>query len=217
MSWQSYLTSQIQLILWTEGTKYYSQACHLVRPHQSFHLYTNTSIEHLRNNSTTFTKRLNFLWFLNLVFYIVFYFYFYYSYIINSTITILLSFFWPSLLSLLLLGYNLLFSLSTMLYASSHPLLPMASPPPPSSHNLSPHYHSLLHTHHLLTSLLYQLYTTPASCNHWHKHPALQQQKYIQTHTRATKPSIPHISSPIHPPLFPLYLFRQPLTIPQNL
>jgi hypothetical protein len=30
----------------------------------------------------------------------------------------------------------------------------------PSSANLSPHYSSLLHTHHMLTNPLYQLYTT---------------------------------------------------------
>jgi hypothetical protein len=75
MSWQNYLTSQLQLILWTDGTKYYSQVSHLVRPHQSFCLYANTRIGHLRNNSRTFTKRLNFLWFLNLVFKIVFLFF----------------------------------------------------------------------------------------------------------------------------------------------
>jgi hypothetical protein len=35
----------------------------------------------------------------------------------------------------------------------------LSSPPPPIHHNLSPHYPSLLHIHHPLTSLLYQLYT----------------------------------------------------------
>jgi hypothetical protein len=34
----SYLSSQLQLTLWTEGTKYYAQASHLVRPHQSTYL-----------------------------------------------------------------------------------------------------------------------------------------------------------------------------------
>jgi hypothetical protein len=34
-----------------------------------------------------------------------------------------------------------------------------------SSPTLSPHYPSLLHTHQLLTSPLYQLYTTPVPCN----------------------------------------------------
>jgi hypothetical protein len=33
------------------------------------------------------------------------------------------------------------------------------------SPNLSPDYHSLLHSHHLLTNLLYQLYTAPTPCN----------------------------------------------------
>jgi hypothetical protein len=77
MNWQSHLTSQFQLIFWTEGTKYYSKASHLVRPHQSFHLYTNTRTRHLRNNSRTFTKTLNSLWFLNLVFFIVLLFIFF--------------------------------------------------------------------------------------------------------------------------------------------
>jgi hypothetical protein len=58
---------KFQLILWAEGTKYYSQASHLVRPHQSFSLYANTRIGHLRNNSRIFTKRLKFLCFLKLV------------------------------------------------------------------------------------------------------------------------------------------------------
>jgi hypothetical protein len=45
-----------------------------MRPHQSFHLYANTRIRHLRNNSESFTKRLNILLFLNLVFFIGFFF-----------------------------------------------------------------------------------------------------------------------------------------------
>jgi hypothetical protein len=48
------------------------------------------------------------------------------------------------------------------------------------------------------------LYTTPTPCNPWHNYPTLQQQKYTQTHIRATKPSSPHITSPTHPPHFPL-------------
>jgi hypothetical protein len=77
-------------------------------------------------------------------------------------------------------------------FPSSTPLWP--------SPNLSPHYLSLLHTYHLLTSLEYKLYTTPALCNPWHKHPPLLQQKYTQTHTRVTKPSSP---IPLNPPTHP--------------
>jgi hypothetical protein len=56
-------------------TKCHSQANHPVRQHQTFHFYNNTKIGHLRNNSTTFIKRLNFLCFLNLVlYYVSFYF-----------------------------------------------------------------------------------------------------------------------------------------------
>jgi hypothetical protein len=58
-----------------------------------------------------------------------------------------------------------------------------------TSPNLSPNCPSLLHTYHLLTSLLYQLYISPATWNPWHKHPPLQE-KYPQTHTKAIKPSI---------------------------
>jgi hypothetical protein len=57
-----------------EGTKSYSQAKNLVRPNQSSSLYTNTRIRCLRNNSRTFTKRLNFLFFLYLVFFTCFFF-----------------------------------------------------------------------------------------------------------------------------------------------
>jgi hypothetical protein len=139
--------------------KYYSQARHLVRPHQSFHLNTNTRIEHLRNNSRTFINRMNFLWFLNLVFCIMFLFFF-----------LSFSFFIPVLLT-----WSSLFS-----YAYSHPLhspslscatihcapsqllflpllihsFPCLHLPFLSTSNLSPHYPSLLHTYHLLTSLL---------------------------------------------------------------
>jgi hypothetical protein len=92
---QSYLTLYFQLILWTERTKYYTQASHLVRPHYSFHFYTNTRIGHLSYNSRIFAKRLNFLWFLNLVFfyYVSFLKNFYYSCIISFTITSLFSLF----------------------------------------------------------------------------------------------------------------------------
>jgi hypothetical protein len=51
----------------------------------------------------------------------------------------------------------------------------------------SPDYLNLLHTQHLVTSTLYQLYTTPTPSSHWHKLPTLQQQKYTQTYTKAKK------------------------------
>jgi hypothetical protein len=70
-------------------------------------------------------------------------------------------------------------------------------------------------THHLLTNLLYKLHTTPIPWNLWHKHPTLQQQKYIQTHTRATKPSRLHTASPTHPPNFPSSLLVPPYPIVQ--
>jgi hypothetical protein len=97
-----------------------------------------------------------------------------------------------------------LFSFPTI---HSAPLHQLFSLPLLSSSNLSPHYPCLLHTRHLLTSLLYQLHTTPAPYNPWHKHSPLQQQKYTQIHIRATntaatKPlnTITHSFS--HPPHF---------------
>jgi hypothetical protein len=57
----SYLISQLQLVVWREGTKYYSQASHLVRPYQSSCLYANTKIGHQRNTFRTFTRQVKFL------------------------------------------------------------------------------------------------------------------------------------------------------------
>jgi hypothetical protein len=75
---------------------------------------------------------------------------FFYSCIINFIITILLSLLLSSSLSLLLLYYNPLFSLPTTLFAHSLPLFPCLHLTFPPFSNLSPHYRSLLHTHHLL-------------------------------------------------------------------
>jgi hypothetical protein len=44
---------------------------YLVRPNKSSHLYTKTRIGHLSYNSRTFIKRLNFLLFLYLIFFVV--------------------------------------------------------------------------------------------------------------------------------------------------
>jgi hypothetical protein len=66
---------------------------------------------------------------------------------------------------LLFLCYSPLFSLTTTLCTPSHPLSPCIYFPLLSFPNLTPHYPFLLHTHHPLTSLLYQLYTTLAPCN----------------------------------------------------
>jgi hypothetical protein len=41
----------------------------------------------------------------------------------------------------------------------------MSLPPLLSFSNMSPQPYSLLHTHHPLNSLLYQLYTLPTPCN----------------------------------------------------
>jgi hypothetical protein len=54
--------------------KYHPQASHLVGPHQRSHSYANSKVGFLRNNSRTFTKRLNFLLFLYLVSFFVFFF-----------------------------------------------------------------------------------------------------------------------------------------------
>jgi hypothetical protein len=65
---------RIQTNLVDRVSKYHSQASHLVRPHLNFCFNIITKIVHLRNNSRTFINRLNFPWFLNLVFFIVFHF-----------------------------------------------------------------------------------------------------------------------------------------------
>jgi hypothetical protein len=123
-----YLTTPTNLML-----DKMSQAGHPVRPHQSFCLNTSTRIGHLRNNSRTFINRLNFLRFLKLGFFVVFlfcpFFPFFYSCIINYTITIPLSLFSSSSLSLLLLYYNPLFSLPATLSAPSYPCFSLSSPP----------------------------------------------------------------------------------------
>jgi hypothetical protein len=110
--------------------KYYSQASYLLRPQQSFHLYANIRIVHIRNNSRNFIKRLNFLWFLNLVFFIVSFFLFFCPVLLTS----------PSLFSYHY-SYPLHFpsfscttihcSPSTTLSAPSHPFFPPSSPPLP--------------------------------------------------------------------------------------
>jgi hypothetical protein len=54
MSWQSDFTSQFQLILWTEGPNTTQKVSHLVRPHQSFHLYANTRMRYPQPVTTLF-------------------------------------------------------------------------------------------------------------------------------------------------------------------
>jgi hypothetical protein len=98
----------------------------------------------------------------------------------------------PVLKSIALLPNNLFCPFSPTLSPCLH--LPL-----PFSPNLSPDYPSLLHTHHLLTNLLYQLYTTPNPCNSQHKNPPLQQQKYTQIHTRPQKPATPTMLPLTHP------------------
>jgi hypothetical protein len=70
--------------------------------------------------------------------------------------------------------------------------------------NLSPNYPTLLHTHHLLTSLLYQLYATPTraipdtSTLHYKRNIP----KYTQgPKTQKTLYIIPHSSTPLPAPL----------------
>jgi hypothetical protein len=146
MSWKSYLTSQLQLIMWTEGSN---------TTHQNF-------INRL--NSTKYLNLcFNYVSFFSFVFLSLFSFF--YSYIINTIITIHLSPFLSSSLSLLLLYGNPLFFLPITLLAPSHPisLLSSSSPPillqPLSTLPLPP-------THSpLLTTLLYQMHTTPAPIN----------------------------------------------------
>jgi hypothetical protein len=194
---------QMQITLRTEGIKYYSQASYLVKPHQSSNLYANTRIICLRNNSRTFTKKLNFL--LSLFLFVVFVFFcvwIFFSVLLTSPTLFSYSYSYP-------LTFPLVPALQSIVLSPNYsfcpfsPTLSLSSPPSPTPCNLLPHDPSLLHIHHLLTSLLYHLYTTPAPCNPSQKHPPLQQQKYTQTHTRTTKPSSSHASFSIHTLFFP--------------
>jgi hypothetical protein len=135
-------------------TKYYSQASHQMKPHKSICLYANIMIGHQRNNSRTI-KILNFLLFLNLVFFSC--------------------------------GF---YQLITTLHLSSTHSWPIDKPTVPTVDNPSP-----------LQSLTQE--------------PSTQQQKYTQTHTRATKPSSPHNTSYTHPPLYLYPLLVPPLPISQ--
>jgi hypothetical protein len=116
---------------------------------QRLHLHANTRIGHLRKNSRTFTKRLNFMWFLNLAFFI--------------TSFLILIFIIPALLtspSLFSYPYSYplhfpSFSCAIIHCSPSHLLfLPLLILFFPHLHlsllsfpTLSPHYPSLLHTH----------------------------------------------------------------------
>jgi hypothetical protein len=84
--------------------------------------------------------------------------------IINFTIRIFLFLFFPTSLSLLFFA-TIHCSPPTTLSASFHPLSPMSLPPPLILLQPVTTYPSFLHTHHLLTSLLYQLHTSPDPCN----------------------------------------------------
>jgi hypothetical protein len=118
----------------------------------------------------------------------------------------------PSSLSLLFLCYNPLFSLPATLSAPSHPFFPLSLPLLLTSSNLSPHYFSFLHTHHLLTSLLYQLYTTPVPFNPWHKHTVIDS----NTHKGHKIQQLPYLF-PYPPTTFPIPPVLVPLLLnPQN-
>jgi hypothetical protein len=88
-------------------------------------------------------------------------------------------------------------------YPFSSTLSP-SSPPCPILPNLSSHYLSLLHTQHALTSLLYQLYTTPAPVIL--DTSTIHDNRNTPKHTEGPqKPAAP-ISLP-HPSPFPSPLF----------
>jgi hypothetical protein len=96
---------------------------------------------------------------------VLFYSYFLFSFhTINFTITI-----FSSLLSPLHSPPSPV--LKSIAFLSSYSFCPFLSTlscphlPLPFSSNLLPDYPFLLHTHHLQTNLLYQLYTTPTLCN----------------------------------------------------
>jgi hypothetical protein len=191
-------------------SKYHSQASHLVRPHRSFHLSTNTRIRHLRNNSRILlidwtTEPGSWVWCVCVcvcvcvfLFLSSFFFFFYFC-IINSIITtlipILILFTLPPspVLQSIVLPPNYSFCpFSSTLF----PVFTFPSHSPPNCH----------HTNQLLTSLLYQLHINPDPCNPWHTHP-LRQHKYTK-HTQGLQ----NLATPItlnppshsfsHPPFF---------------
>jgi hypothetical protein len=87
----------------------------------------------------------------------------------------------------------------TTLSAHSHPLFPIFTPLLMTP-NLSSHHPSLLHIHHLLTSILYHLYINPTSCNPWHKH---YNNRNTPKHTQG--PQNPAAPTPLKPPTHPFY------------
>jgi hypothetical protein len=164
----SYLSSQLQLVLWTEGTKYYSQASHLVRPHEGTRLYADTRIGCQRNNSRTFTKQTEIL-------VVVVPGGCFSSVLLTSpspfSYPCSYPFYFPS------------FSSATIRYSPSQLFfLPLLINSFPILHlsllsflNQSPHYHSLLNIHHPLTSLM----------NHYTKPYALQTLTQAHSTTKA--------------------------------
>jgi hypothetical protein len=120
---------------------------------------TNTRIGWQRNKSRTFNKQNELFVFTVPVFFI------------SSILASLFSY--PPSLSLFFLCYNLLLSLSTTLSAPSYPFsahLPLPLLSFSTCHHTTPPSKTL-------SSLLYQMCIPPHTCNSWHKHPPLQQQK----------------------------------------
>jgi hypothetical protein len=178
--------------------------------HISFCLNSITRIGHLRNNPRTFINRLNFLWFLKLVFFSVSVFIKFFSFFfffINSIITIFLSLFSSSSLSLLLLHYNPLFSLPTTLSAPSHPLSPCLHLP---LLPLATCYHMTPPSYIFITCWLayYTTYTQPQPPAIPHKNTLHYNNRNTHKHTQepqnpaAPMPHSPSTHSFSHPPPF---------------
>jgi hypothetical protein len=192
-AWSGKLPHLKTLIKLVDRTKHYSQANHLVRPHQSFCLYANTRLD-ARGVTPELTLRPKWHCSWTSCFFVLF----------NCFLFVCLTIVGFLFLFLFLFSFFFLSVLSTLPTLSSHPyshplhsssfscakihcspsnysfcpfsstLSPCPRFPFPFSSNLSLDYTNLLHTHHLQTNLLYQLYTIPTTCNPWHKHLALQ-------------------------------------------
>jgi hypothetical protein len=208
MIWQTYLTSQFQLNWWTEDSNTTHQPV-TWQDHIRPSFYMPIPGVDARAITPELNQRLKFfcswtwcfycgVFFCFVLDFFVFFFYFiivifYFTlllflfsfFLINSIITIFSSLFLPTSLSLLLLCYDPLFSLPLLFLLLLIYCLPL--PSLPHSHQLPTCNHT---TYKLTTSWLAYCTPTPTTCNHRHKHPTLQQ-KYNQTHTRATKPSSP--------------------------
>jgi hypothetical protein len=216
-----HLTISIKLV--DRRRKHHSQANHLVRPNQSS-AYMPISGLDTRGVTPELKLRLKFYcswtWWVFLLLFFSCWLCLFVCFIVSFLFLFLFSFFFlyyqlyhhhlliAPVISFTLLPSPVLKSIALQLNYSFCLFLPTLSPclhlPHPLTPNLSPDYISLLHTHHLLTNLLYQLYTTTTPCNPWHKNLHYNNRNILNTH-RSQNPAAPTLLpySPIPLPTSP--------------